>query len=36
MLTFFGQRIAQGDFTLRSLVAELAGRGLKVDWGMSV
>jgi transposase len=29
---FLRQRIAQGDFTLRSLVAELAGRGLKVDY----
>jgi transposase len=26
------ERIAQGDFTLRGLVAELAGRGLKVDY----
>jgi transposase len=29
---FLRGRIAQGDFTLRSLVAELAGRGLKVDY----
>jgi|SRR3974377_84728 len=29
---FLRQRIAQGDFTLRSLVAELAGRGLKADY----
>ena len=26
------QRIKDGDFTLRGLVAELAGRGLKVDY----
>ncbi len=26
------QRIQDGDFTLRGLVAELAGRGLKVDY----
>ena len=26
------QRIKNGDFTLRGLVAELAGRGLKVDY----
>lgn len=26
------QRIMSGDFTLRGLVAELAGRGLKVDY----
>jgi putative transposase len=26
------QRIRQGDFTLRGLVAELAARGLKVDY----
>jgi len=26
------QRIKEGDFTLRGLVAELAGRGLKVDY----
>lgn len=26
------QRIRDGDFTLRGLVAELAGRGLKVDY----
>ena len=29
---FLWQRIAQGDFTLRSLVAELSSRGLKVDY----
>ncbi|MGH8534072.1 MAG: IS630 family transposase [Gammaproteobacteria bacterium] len=29
---FLRERIAQGDFTLRGLVAELAGRGLKVDY----
>jgi transposase len=29
---FLRQRIAQGDFTLRSLVAELSSRGLKVDY----
>jgi putative transposase len=29
---FLRERIAQGGFTLRSLVAELAGRGLKVDY----
>src|SRR3977135_303404 len=29
---FLRGRIRQGDFTLRSLVAELAGRGLKVDY----
>jgi putative transposase len=29
---FLRGRIAQRDFTLRSLVAELAGRGLKVDY----
>jgi transposase len=29
---FLRQRIAQGDFTLRSLVAELSGRGIKVDY----
>jgi putative transposase len=26
------ERLRQGDFTLRGLVAELAGRGLKVDY----
>ena len=26
------ERLCQGDFTLRGLVAELAGRGLKVDY----
>jgi transposase len=30
--TFLRERIAQGDFTLRGLVADLAGRGLKVDY----
>lgn len=29
---FLRQRIAQGGFTLRGLVAELANRGLKVDY----
>jgi putative transposase len=29
---FLRERIAQGDFTLRGLVAELAGHGLKVDY----
>src|SRR5262249_20193190 len=29
---FLRERIAQGGFTLRSVVAELAGRGLKVDY----
>ena len=29
---FLRERIAQGDFTLRGLVAELAGRGLKLDY----
>lgn len=29
---FLRERIAQGNFTLRSLVAELAGHGLKVDY----
>ena len=29
---FLRGRIAQGDFTLRCLVAELADRGLKVDY----
>ena len=29
---FLRERIAQGDFTLRGLVAELAGRGLEVDY----
>jgi putative transposase len=29
---FLRQRIAQREFTLRGLVAELAGRGLKVDY----
>src|ERR1700692_4400679 len=29
---FLAQRIRQGDFTLRGLVAELAERGLKVDY----
>ena len=29
---FLRERIAQGGFTLRGLVAELAGRGLKVDY----
>lgn len=29
---FLRERIAQRDFTLRGLVAELAGRGLKVDY----
>jgi transposase len=30
--TWLLQRIKDGDFTLRGLVAELAGRGLKVDY----
>ncbi len=30
--TWLVQRIREGDFTLRGLVAELAGRGLKVDY----
>ena len=29
---WLSQRIRAGDFTLRGLVAELAGRGLKVDY----
>jgi putative transposase len=29
---FLRERIAQGNFTLRGLVAELGGRGLKVDY----
>ena len=29
---FLRERIAQGDFTLRSLVAKLSSRGLKVDY----
>ena len=29
---FLSERIRQGAFTLRGLVAELAGRGLKVDY----
>jgi putative transposase len=29
---FLRERIAQGEFTLRGLVAELAGLGLKVDY----
>ena len=29
---FLSQRVKKGDFTLRGLVAELAGRGLKVDY----
>src|SRR6202795_2659661 len=29
---FLAQRITEGEFTLRGLVAELAGRGLKVDY----
>src|SRR5271166_225308 len=29
---FLRERIARGDFTLRGLVAELAGRGLEVDY----
>ena len=29
---FLRERIAQGDFTLRGLVAELARRGLEVDY----
>jgi transposase len=29
---FLRERIAQGAFTLRGLVAELAGRGLEVDY----
>ena len=29
---FLAQRIRHGEFTLRGLVAELAGRGLKVDY----
>jgi len=29
---FLRRRVRQGDFTLRSLVAELAGRGLKADY----
>jgi putative transposase len=29
---FLRERIARGDFTLRRLVAELAGHGLKVDY----
>jgi transposase len=31
-LNFLRERIAQGGFTLRGLVAELAARGLKVDY----
>lgn len=30
--TFLRERIAQGAFTLRGLVAELAGRGLEADY----
>ena len=30
--TFLVQRIREGEFTLRGLVAELAERGLKVDY----
>ena len=30
--TWLSQRIRAGDFTLRGLVAELGGRGLKVDY----
>jgi transposase len=30
--TWLRERLRQGDFTLRGLVAELAGRGLKVDY----
>ena len=30
--TWLLERIKEGDFTLRGLVAELAGRGLKVDY----
>jgi len=29
---WLSQRLKDGDFTLRGLVAELAGRGLKVDY----
>jgi transposase len=29
---WLSQRIKDGDFTIRGLVAELAGRGLKVDY----
>ena len=29
---WLSQRVKNGDFTLRGLVAELAGRGLKVDY----
>jgi putative transposase len=29
---FLLERIGQGDFTLRGLVAELSGRGLKIDY----
>ncbi|MGY4353039.1 transposase [Bradyrhizobium sp. GM7.3] len=29
---WLSQRIKEGDFTIRGLVAELAGRGLKVDY----
>src|SRR5207245_11113176 len=29
---WLSQRIGDGDFTIRGLVAELAGRGLKVDY----